>query len=365
MLPCFRCGAPAVGYNGVCANCGMRAFESPYVTPRAGYRPRRSIRGLGLALMIALGLTAVEFLVVVGAQARRNQIVSRILDSLNGNGDGPDLSSVQSSDDLARTTAILALVAFLTCAVLMICWLYIARTNAETYSPFVFQLSRGWAIGAWFVPVGALFLPLMVALDTHRGTIAGRTPGRKPSGGAITGWWWGFWLVGYMFLLGAFGAGGSKGDDLADPLRNLHEMQTTSRDVEPAFVLLAVAAVLLLLYVRKITGIQTARAGEPFGGGMPMAHGMPGYGVAAQYGPVPYGPSGQYGPPPGQQYGPAPYGPEYGQAPYGPGYGPGQAPYGPGPGQAPYGMPPQPYAAEPQLDRTRADPQADRIQPPQ
>jgi hypothetical protein len=63
---------------------------------------RRDVKGLGTALMVMLGFSAASFLAMAAAQLRRHSLVTSILDAVNGNGEGPALSTVQTSDNLVR-----------------------------------------------------------------------------------------------------------------------------------------------------------------------------------------------------------------------------------------------------------------------
>src|SRR5437763_1918286 len=90
MLPCFRCGASAVGVDGVCANCGMCAFESPYATPSVVMRPRRNVKGLGVSLMVALGVCAAAIVALAVAEGWRHQLTAQKIDALNGAATWPE-----------------------------------------------------------------------------------------------------------------------------------------------------------------------------------------------------------------------------------------------------------------------------------
>jgi Domain of unknown function (DUF4328) len=59
---------------------------------------------------------------------------------------------------------------------------------------------RGWAIGAWFIPVANLVIPKQLANDLWRAgdpELQPRDPGwqRRPVA-AIVHWWWAFYLIG-------------------------------------------------------------------------------------------------------------------------------------------------------------------------
>jgi hypothetical protein len=49
--------------------------------------------------------------------------------------------------------------------IIVILWLVRARTNSDALYGARHRLAAGWAIGGWFIPIGNLFLPLVVVLD--------------------------------------------------------------------------------------------------------------------------------------------------------------------------------------------------------
>ena len=57
------------------------------------------------------------------------------------------------------------LLALLAAAVAFIVWLWRARTNVGSYGWTKQRRSRGWAIGAWFVPFVAFWFPFQVTAD--------------------------------------------------------------------------------------------------------------------------------------------------------------------------------------------------------
>ncbi len=145
----------------------------------------------------------------------------------------------------------------LACVVLVMIWLHQVRSNIEHLDPYQWagrrRLSRGWAVGSWFVPVGFLWLPLQVVLDVWWGS-AEPTQERRRTPKIIIGWWvcWLLsWFTGVRFTTTVSHAAGAS-------------FESHSVNVFPGATalsaLFAVAAGLLLgVLVRKVTAVQTAR----------------------------------------------------------------------------------------------------------
>lgn len=325
---------PAAYYYGAQANPYGYGFPVA-VQPR---RPYSAIRGLAIAITCVL---SVEFLVLVlgfFAFARRVSL----LDKLNGDPDSVAQSTVESSDTFVRVTAGFNGVAFVAVAVLFIVWLWQARTNAGIYSPDVMGLPVGWVIGGWFIPLAWWVLPFLVARDTHVGTTRGLRD-RPQSVGVLTGVWWLFWVASGVTAL-VTDYRGSRGDHDGDPvvyLRDLHDSAQTNMVLCPV---LLVTGVLLMMWVWKLTRLQTMRNAEiaasgafGFGGPGPMPVPVPGVAYGYQNGPGLMAPMPYPGmPQPGmQQPGMPPMGmPQQGMPPMGM----------PQPGMPQQGMPPMPPA---------------------
>jgi len=95
---------------------------------------------------------------------------------------------------------IVQLLALITTAVLFLRWFYAAYGNLPLLSAGSPRFKRGWAIGAWFVPILNLFRPKQIANDIWRGSDPRLSPEASPdwSGGSLPGLyalWWGGWIV--------------------------------------------------------------------------------------------------------------------------------------------------------------------------
>lgn len=146
------------------------------------------------------------------------------------------------------------------CAVLVMVWLHQVRSNIEQLDPYQWagrrRLPKGWAIGSWFVPVGFLWLPLQVALDVWWGT-AEPTPERRRTPKLIVGWWscWLLsWFTGVRLISSVTHQNGIRSE--------FHSVTTFPGNTAVSALFATAAAVLLLLVIRRVTALQTARLGR-------------------------------------------------------------------------------------------------------
>lgn len=76
--------------------------------------------------------------------------------------------------------------------VLSLVWLARARGNAQELSPRASMPSRGWTIGAWFIPVVNLYAPRQCVLGIGRASSASWEQKR---GTALVNLWWAAWIA--------------------------------------------------------------------------------------------------------------------------------------------------------------------------
>lgn len=137
-------------------------------------------------------------------------------------------------------------------AVLFLTWFGRARNNARAITPGAAPESGAGAVVVWLVPLLNLVAPRRLVLDVRRASVGGGTKD-APSGAAagkpgrddvLVNAWWGAW-VGHAVLLTVIQA--TEPNSL--PLLVLSE------------VLIAVAAVLVVLVIQRITTLQDAALG--------------------------------------------------------------------------------------------------------
>ena len=81
---------------------------------------------------------------------------------------GVGIADLVSADNLAMGAVWLTVLALLAAAAVFLTWLWRARVNAERLCRAEHRLSRGWTVGAWFVPVVNLWFPKQVVADIWR-----------------------------------------------------------------------------------------------------------------------------------------------------------------------------------------------------
>lgn len=82
--------------------------------------------------------------------------------------------------------------------VLFLVWLARARRNAEELSPGASVPSRGWTIGAWFIPVVNFFVTRRLVLDIGR---AGSASWEEKRDTTLVNLWWFTWFTHALVLV--------------------------------------------------------------------------------------------------------------------------------------------------------------------
>jgi hypothetical protein len=121
--------------------------------------PVRSVRGSGIAAMIAVGLMAV----LEGTYS--------ILTFNSGDRDAIGAVPLE-------TSRLIVLVSYLGAALLTIAWLYRARKNLDAFVGARPTWSAGWTIGAWFIPCANIVLVPVVVADVARNSFEDRRGSR-------------------------------------------------------------------------------------------------------------------------------------------------------------------------------------------
>ena len=79
-------------------------------------------------------------------------------------------------------------------AAVFLTWLWRARVNSDHLSDVQHRMSRGWTIGAWFIPIGNLWLPRRILDDIWRTSRPEARPdvwraGDMPLSPLVRTWW--------------------------------------------------------------------------------------------------------------------------------------------------------------------------------
>ncbi|WP_371563927.1 DUF4328 domain-containing protein [Streptomyces canus] len=125
--------------------------------------------------------------------------------------------------------------------VLFLVWLARSRRNAQELSPQASLPSRGWTVGAWFIPVVNFFVPRRFVLDIGRASSASWEPKRDTT---LVNLWWIAWITHALVLLAAG-----------------RVAPGSTAFLIVAEGLMIAAAVLLGLVIERVTALQSAALG--------------------------------------------------------------------------------------------------------
>lgn len=211
-MKCLVCGLPASGGIAECRRCGASLVPnqetSTLVEPRQVTARERNVE---LSLVLTVLLVADAAAVV-----------------------------------LARFVPFLSLahdVLFLATAVVFLVWLHRARRHVAPNQPQ--RWSPGWAVGAWFVPVFNLVVPVRIVLDIWR------TDGRSnPSLKVLITAWWTCWLLAWLTGIRYVNQVGV--DQNGFPFAR-SSLFASLGDTLLSAICTAAAAILLVVIVRRIT----------------------------------------------------------------------------------------------------------------
>ncbi|MFG3036900.1 DUF4328 domain-containing protein [Streptomyces sp. NPDC048330] len=146
----------------------------------------------------------------------------------------------------------LSFTVFLATGIVFILWFHRLRRNAEVWAPDLQGRGPGWAVGGWFIPIGNLWIPRAIAVDVWRASR--REPYAADGRGelALLNGWWTCWVVGTL-VNWVSGQMYKTVDDTGN-------WTTATQWSVAGYVLDAVAAVLAILFVRRLTSMQHAKA---------------------------------------------------------------------------------------------------------
>ena len=136
--------------------------------------------------------------------------------------------------------------------VVFIVWMYRAAKNNEALGRQSPRFGPGWSIGAWFLPLANLVIPVLIMQDLWRGAAPevrrGVRDWRAGSGSILVGFWW-------AALIGSFLRFSYSGSGLHDR-GSLDDIENSNTVALVGVVITVVAAVLAILLVRALTRRQ-------------------------------------------------------------------------------------------------------------
>ncbi|MFJ5553311.1 DUF4328 domain-containing protein [Streptomyces sp. NPDC093225] len=223
----------------------------PYAAPDLKGVRLRSPRGLAIALAVLFALVVGTDLFAVFADWNLRSLMERVMAD-SGSVSAAELNRGDTMNGVAGT---LQSAATLVTGIVFIVWFHRVRTNAEVFAPGADKRKRGWAIGGWFVPIANLWIPYRIAVDTWGSSTPFEADGsyrRVPL--TAVNFWWGVFVL--STLVGRYASRVYGHAETADAL---HSAATTMLFSDALDV---VAAVLAVLFVRKLTAMQHAKAAQ-------------------------------------------------------------------------------------------------------
>ena len=140
---------------------------------------------------------------------------------------------------------ILDAIATIVAGVLTLMWIYRASANAHSMKTDAMDISPGWAVGWYFIPVASLWKPFQAMREIWNVS-------QSPTSGtfdtpAILRWWWGLWIIDNIAAQASFRLTGIEGaDTLASTILSVIG---NAADIG--------ACVLLVTLMHRIAGWQT------------------------------------------------------------------------------------------------------------
>jgi hypothetical protein len=208
----------------------------------------RDLRGLAVALIAVFGVMLCASGVLGAALANRIAVVH---DFQSGDF-GDVLQRANDADDFVSGAAAFYGLTQLGIVVLFIIWQFRAAKNNEALDRVGARFGPGWSIGAWFIPLANLVIPVLIMQDLWRGaapeTPRGDPRWRSARGSWLIGLWWIAWLVSLL----RFVASNSGLHDSA----SLDDIEASNTVALVGVVATAIAAVLAAVVVWTLSRRQ-------------------------------------------------------------------------------------------------------------
>ncbi|MFE6663200.1 DUF4328 domain-containing protein [Streptomyces sp. NPDC057697] len=246
---------PPVTDDGRCLPCAGPAGPATAPVPPAPafYAPQQYLRspeGLAKAVVVLLTLVAVADLLAVAADLNVRRVIAA---GIASDFETYDEAEATLADNMSGTAGVLQTLLSLATAVVFIIWFRRVRLNAEVFDRSMQSMRPGWAVGAWFVPIANLVLPRRIAGGVWTASAQTGTDGsRRSVPTTVMNLWWGAWVCSLLLSQISY--------RLYLKAEQPQEIVDTTGLLVAADAFDIVAAVLAILFVRKLTRMQGERA---------------------------------------------------------------------------------------------------------
>ncbi|MGW2085570.1 DUF4328 domain-containing protein [Streptomyces sp. NPDC001880] len=245
---------PPVTDDGRCLTCaGPAGAAAPMPPAPAFIAPQQYLRspeGTAKAVVVLLALVAVSDVLAVAAGLNTHRVLAA---GVANDFATYDEEAATFADILYGATSSLQTLATLATGVVFIIWFRRVRLNAEVFDPSLQSMRPGWAVGAWFVPIANWVLPRRIAGGIWTASAQTNTDGSwRTVPATVMNLWWGVWVCSQIvsqFTARRYWAA-EQPQEILDTTPLL--VATDGIDI--------VAAVLAILFVRKLTRMQGERA---------------------------------------------------------------------------------------------------------
>jgi hypothetical protein len=201
-------------------------------------RHRRSIRGIGNAVIALLVAQVVALLFGAVAVLMEMSLLQRIID-----GSHVTLTEATASDNRVAASAQLWLVLVIPTVVVWLIWQHRAHANLSAVGVTELEYSPGWAVGWWLIPIANLLKPFQVNRELWKAS-SGVHDWRSLQTWPVLGWWWASWI--FAGVLGRIATGARSDAETPMALRSADIVDLLST------VVVVASAVLAILLVRSV-----------------------------------------------------------------------------------------------------------------
>jgi hypothetical protein len=209
---CATCFAENAESASVCAKCG-RALPQIVPEPKEGldqaaaktdpapaavaspvFRDPVPLQKWTIGLLLCFGAVLV---VSAGFDVAQLRLISAVEMGAFAS-DAELVAAVEANDARQQVIVVLHPAFFIATAVAFGMWIHRMATNARAFTVEPFDITPGWAVGTYIIPIINLWMPYRAMSEIWR---ASRNPAgwKADRAGEFLGWWWAIWLVSNIF----------------------------------------------------------------------------------------------------------------------------------------------------------------------